>query len=308
MSNVTLNNIKKAYGPTVVVHDFNLDIDDKEFVVLVGYSGCGKSTTLRMIAGLEEITDGELQIGSSRVNEKAPGDRGVAMVFQDYALYPHMTVYENMALLSALKKLAEEEIDSRVKEAAHMLDLDPFLERKPAALSGGQRQRVAMGRAVVKKADVFLFDEPLSNLDAKLRTKMRSEIKKFHAKAKTTTVYVTHDQLEAMTLADRLVVMKDGMVEQAGTPLEVFDCPKSVFVATFIGSPQMNILPFNVENGMISAEGGSFSFEVPEDKKTLLNGHNKILMGVRPSDLYLADNTDEKWAVEGEVEIVELLW
>jgi multiple sugar transport system ATP-binding protein len=315
MAKIKLNKIEKAYGETKVVHGIDLDINDKEFVVLVGPSGCGKSTTLRMVAGLEDISDGELKIGEEVVNKISPSDRGVAMVFQDYALYPHMSVYENMAFGLRLKKLSESEIDSRVQEAARMLDLGPYLQRKPAALSGGQRQRVAMGRAVVKKAKVFLFDEPLSNLDAKLRSKMRAEIKRFHLKSKTTTLYVTHDQLEAMTLADRIVVMKDGIIEQCGTPLEVFDNPKSTFVATFIGSPSMNLsdVEWKREGERVSVKfkGVDQELPLPEDKAKLLGeGSGECVLGIRPSDIFTTDPKHcpfPDWLVNAEVLMVEAL-
>lgn len=311
-----LKNIKKNYGETKVVHDFNLDINDKEFVVLVGPSGCGKSTVLRMIAGLEEITAGELIKNERVLNNVEPGDRGVSMVFQDYALYPHMTVYENMSFALKMKKVPKIEIDERIKYAANMLDLVPYLNRKPAALSGGQRQRVAMGRAVVKKSDVFLFDEPLSNLDAKLRNKMRVEIKKFHQINKTTTVYVTHDQLEAMTLADRLVVMKDGIVQQQGTPLEIFDNPKNKFVASFIGNPAMNFIDCKIQKEgsaqFLSAIDGAFQFELPISKHlSNLTDERTVSLGIRPSDVYFSSESDsdelKKWHAEGEVDLIELL-
>lgn len=317
MGHLVLEHIKKNYGKTQVVHDFNLDIKDKEFVVLVGPSGCGKSTVLRMIAGLEEISGGKLLKNNEVLNEVGPGDRGVAMVFQDYALYPHMTVYENMAFALRLKKLDDKEIDERIQEAARMLDLGAYLERKPAQLSGGQRQRVAMGRAVVKKSDVFLFDEPLSNLDAKLRNKMRSEIKRFHQLNKTTSVYVTHDQLEAMTLADRLVVMKDGIVQQEGTPLEVFDLPRNLFVASFLGNPSMNFIDCtlavdgNIQ--VIEAKDKSFCFILPESKnvKEKADGKYDVVLGIRPSDIYFSQETDsvelQSWCTEGNVDFIEFL-
>jgi multiple sugar transport system ATP-binding protein len=315
MAEIKFNKIEKSYGSTKVVHGIDLDIKDKEFVVLVGPSGCGKSTTLRMVAGLEDITGGELVIGEQVVNKVCPSDRGVAMVFQDYALYPHMSVYENMAFGLRLKNLSENEIDARVQEAARMLDLGPYLQRKPAALSGGQRQRVAMGRAVVKKAKVFLFDEPLSNLDAKLRSKMRAEIKRFHLKSKNTTLYVTHDQLEAMTLADRIVVMKDGVIEQCGTPLEVFDNPKSKFVATFIGSPSMNIadVEWKREGSRVAVRIKGFDQELPlpEDKASLLgDGSGVVSLGIRPSDIFTTDKEhcpSPDWLVKAEVLMVEAL-
>jgi multiple sugar transport system ATP-binding protein len=315
MAEIKLNKIEKTYGEMKVVHGIDLDINDKEFVVLVGPSGCGKSTTLRMVAGLEDISSGELKIGEDIVNKVSPSDRGVAMVFQDYALYPHMNVYENIAFGLRLKKLSESEIDSRVQEAARMLDLGPYLRRKPAALSGGQRQRVAMGRAVVKRAKVFLFDEPLSNLDAKLRSKMRAEIKRFHLKSKTTTLYVTHDQLEAMTLADRIVVMKDGIIEQCGSPLEVFDNPQSTFVATFIGSPSMNLsdVEWRRDNERLSVrfKGLNQEFPLPEDKAKLLFGESgECILGIRPSDIFITDQDhcpSPDWLVKAEVLMVEAL-
>src|SRR5436189_1358671 len=241
MAQVTLRKIVKKYDDTEAVRGIDLDIADKEFVVLVGPSGCGKSTTLRMIAGLEEITGGEIAVDGEVVNDVPPKDRDMAMVFQNYALYPHMTVYQNMSFGLRLKKYPKEEIDKRVQEAARILDITELLERKPRQLSGGQRQRVAMGRAIVRDPKVFLFDEPLSNLDAQLRVQMRTEIKKVHQKVRTTTIYVTHDQVEAMTLADRVVVMNAGRIEQAGAPNDLYHSPATLFVAGFIGSPAMNI-------------------------------------------------------------------
>lgn len=241
MASITLEHIRKVYPENVVaVEDFNLEIKDKEFIILVGPSGCGKSTTLRMIAGLEEISDGELYIGDKLVNDVAPKDRDIAMVFQNYALYPHMSVYKNMAFGLELRKTPQDEIKRKVEEAAKILQIDHLLDRKPKALSGGQRQRVALGRAMVRNPKVFLLDEPLSNLDAKLRTEMRAEISKLHDRLKTTFVYVTHDQMEAMTMGDRIVVMKDGLIMQVDTPQNLYDKPKNMFVAGFIGSPQMN--------------------------------------------------------------------
>ncbi len=239
MSKVTLSNICKSYSNGYnAVKNVNIDIQDKEFVVLVGPSGCGKSTTLRMIAGLEEISSGELHIGERLVNDVDPKDRDIAMVFQNYALYPHLSVYDNMAFALKLRKMPKDEIDKKVKEAARILDLEKVLDRKPKALSGGQRQRVALGRAIVRNPQVFLMDEPLSNLDAKLRTSMRTEISKLHKSLGTTFIYVTHDQVEAMTMADRIVVMKDGVVQQIATPQEIYDHPANMFVAGFIGAPQ----------------------------------------------------------------------
>ncbi len=314
MAEVALLNIEKKFGETQVVHNMSLLIQEGEFLVLVGPSGCGKSTTLRMIAGLEEVTAGNLFINKKLMNNVAPIDRGVAMVFQDYALYPHMSVFENLAFSLKLKKISKEIIKERVEEAAAMLDLTEYLDRRPSALSGGQRQRVAMGRAIVKKATVFLFDEPLSNLDAKLRSKMRIEIKKFHLKTKATTVYVTHDQLEAMTLADRLVVMKDGRIEQLGTPMDVFETPRTLFVATFIGSPGMNLFKCEIlKNGNdfhLVEESGIFNFVLPNNKNKMVHDKMKVIMGIRPSDVFIStddDGIESGWKIMGKVELVELL-
>ena len=255
MATVSLKGIKKIYDNKVTaVHDFNLEIADKEFIVLVGPSGCGKSTTLRMVAGLEDISEGDLLIDGKRMNDVEPKDRDIAMVFQNYALYPHMTVAENMAFALKLRKVPKEEIDKKVREAAEILDITQYLDRKPKALSGGQRQRVAIGRAIVRSPRVFLMDEPLSNLDAKLRNQMRAEIIKLRQRIDTTFIYVTHDQTEAMTLGDRIVIMKDGFIQQIGTPQEVFDHPANVFVAGFIGMPQMNFF-----EGQLVAEDGKYS-------------------------------------------------
>ncbi|MBM4370367.1 MAG: sn-glycerol-3-phosphate ABC transporter ATP-binding protein UgpC, partial [Deltaproteobacteria bacterium] len=249
MAGVDLRNVWKRYGDTVAVEAASLEIRDQEFVVLVGPSGCGKSTTLRMIAGLEDISEGEISIGGRVVNRVPPKDRNIAMVFQNYALYPHWTVYENMAFGLRIRRMARAEIDRRVREAAAILGIDHLLERKPRALSGGQRQRVAMGRAIVRSPEVFLFDEPLSNLDAKLRVQMRVEISRLHNRLRTTVIYVTHDQVEAMTLADRIVIMSEARIQQVGTPLELFDAPVNRFVAGFIGSPAMNFLDGEVLSG-----------------------------------------------------------
>jgi len=257
MAQVHLRDVVKKYGNLEVVHSINLDIEDNEFVVLVGPSGCGKSTTLRMIAGLEDISGGEILIGDQVVNDLPPRDRNISMVFQNYALYPHMTVRENLGFSLKIAKRPQAEIDVAVDEAAEILSLTPLLDRKPGALSGGQRQRVAMGRAIVRHPEVFLFDEPLSNLDAKLRTQMRVEIKKLHQKVTSTIVYVTHDQVEAMTLADRIVIMRDGYIEQIGTPLDVFENPRNTFVATFIGSPPMNLLDGVVKGGNVVLTDGT---------------------------------------------------
>lgn len=284
MSSISLKNVVKKYGKTEVVHGIDLDIDHNEFVVLVGPSGCGKSTTLRMIAGLEEISDGEISIGNTVVNELPPRKRNISMVFQNYALYPHMSVRENLGFGLKIARQSPETIEKRVAEAAEVLGLSDLLERTPAELSGGQRQRVAMGRAIVRHPQAFLFDEPLSNLDAKLRVQMRTEIKKLHQKVSTTVVYVTHDQVEAMTLADRIVVMKDGYIEQVGTPMDVFNHPVNTFVASFIGSPPMNLLPACIEQHRIVFPDGK-SLPVPER----LNGEavegRNVIFGIRADDM-----------------------
>lgn len=289
MAELKLDHIFKVYDNKVTaVQDFNLHIEDKEFIVFVGPSGCGKSTTLRMIAGLEEISSGDFYIDGKRVNDVAPKDRDIAMVFQNYALYPHMSVYDNMAFGLKLRKLPKTEIDTRVKEAAKILGLEEYLNRKPKALSGGQRQRVALGRAIVRDAKVFLMDEPLSNLDAKLRVAMRAEIAKLHRRLQTTTIYVTHDQTEAMTMATRLVVMKDGVIQQVGSPKEVYEKPENVFVGGFIGSPAMNFFHGKLVNGKFTA--GNSAIEVPEGKLKVLREQGyegkEIIMGVRPEDIH----------------------
>jgi multiple sugar transport system ATP-binding protein len=291
MAQVTLRKVVKNYEGTPAVRGIDLDIADKEFVVLVGPSGCGKSTTLRMIAGLEDITDGEVMIGGEVVNDVPPKDRNIAMVFQNYALYPHMTVYENMSFGLRLKRVAKDEIARRVENAARILDIGELLQRKPKQLSGGQRQRVAMGRAIVRDPKVFLFDEPLSNLDAKLRVQMRTEIKKVVQKVRTTTVYVTHDQIEAMTLADRVVVMNAGRIEQVGTPNDLYHAPATRFVAGFIGSPAMNFLPCTLE----SATGGlqlrltdALAFPVPQARIDRYRPHQSkpvLMLGLRPEHI-----------------------
>ena len=313
MANVTLKNIKKIYDKNVVaVQDFNLEIADKEFVVLVGPSGCGKSTTLRMIAGLEEISEGELYIGDRLVNDVAPKDRDIAMVFQNYALYPHMTVYENMAFGLKLRKVPKAEIDEKVKEAAEILGITEYLQRKPKALSGGQRQRVAIGRAIVRHPQVFLMDEPLSNLDAKLRNQMRAELIKLRLNVNTTFVYVTHDQTEAMTLGDRIVIMKDGFIQQIGTPQDVFDHPTNLFVAGFIGTPQMNF--FDAE---LVFEGGKFAvrlsdavIDLPEETQRALKAKQiaprKIVLGVRPEHItFTAGKT--RSSISAKVDVSEMM-
>ena len=332
MAKVILKNLKKVYPNTekkkkpkkgeevrktnlqitaegvVAVQEFNLEIADKEFVVLVGPSGCGKSTTLRMIAGLEEITAGELWIGDKLMNNVEPKDRDIAMVFQNYALYPHMTVYENMAFSLKLKKTPKDVIDRKVREAAEILDITEYLDRKPKALSGGQRQRVAIGRAIVRNPSVFLMDEPLSNLDAKLRNQMRAEIIKLRQRIDTTFVYVTHDQTEAMTLGDRIVIMRDGFIQQIGTPQEVFDHPANLFVAGFIGTPQMNLFDARLtKNGdKYAVEVGGISVELSEDKQTRLNAKNvapqEVTLGVRPDHMMLCES-----GIKGTVDVSELM-
>lgn len=293
MTKIQLKNIRKHYDGApegqFAVNDFNIDIDDKEFIVLVGPSGCGKSTALRMIAGLEEITDGELLIDGELMNNVAPKDRDIAMVFQNYALYPHMSVYDNMAFGLKLRKMDKDEIKERVTEAAEMLGLADLLDRKPAALSGGQRQRVALGRAVVREAKVFLMDEPLSNLDAKLRVQMRKEIAELHERIGTNTIYVTHDQTEAMTMADRIVIMKDGIIQQIGAPKEVYDYPVNVFVGSFIGSPAMNFFDVRLEGSEIII-GDELRLQVAKPHLKLLQeqGYDgkDIIFGIRPDDIH----------------------
>jgi multiple sugar transport system ATP-binding protein len=289
MAEVSLQRVVKKYGEVEAVRAIDLDIPDNEFVVLVGPSGCGKSTTLRMIAGLEELTAGDIRIGGELVNDLPPKDRDIAMVFQNYALYPHMTAFENMAFGLKLRKFSKAEIKSRVEHAASILDITELLDRRPKALSGGQRQRVAMGRAIVRNPKVFLFDEPLSNLDAKLRVQMRTEIKRVHQKVKTTTVYVTHDQIEAMTLADRVVVMNNGRIEQIGTPQELYHEPSTRFVAGFIGSPAMNFIPCTIEqNGSIRVRiSPEIALPIPPAKTARYAGASgrDLLLGLRPEHI-----------------------
>ena len=281
MATIEMKNIVKKYGDGFpAVNDVSIDVADGEFLILVGPSGCGKSTLLRMIVGLEDITDGDMVIGGKRVNDLAPRDRNLSMVFQNYALYPHLSVYENIAFPLRLQKRPEKEIDEKVREASKTLDLDEHLERKPANLSGGQRQRVAMGRAIVRQADAFLFDEPLSNLDAKLRGQMRTEIARLQKKLGITTVYVTHDQTEAMTLGDRVAVMKRGILQQLATPRELYEQPVNLFVAGFIGSPPMNFLPATVENGQVTLPFGTFP--LPAEKAKATEGKGLLMAGIRP--------------------------
>ncbi len=293
MAGVSLKNVFKTYpGGVTAVSDFNIDIEDKEFIILVGPSGCGKTTTLRMIAGLEEITSGELYIGDKLCNDVAPKDRDIAMVFQNYALYPHMTVFDNMAFGLKLRKTPKDEIKRRVQEAARILSIEHLLDRKPKALSGGQRQRVALGRAIVREPKVFLMDEPLSNLDAKLRVQMRTEISKLHLKLNTTFIYVTHDQTEALTMGTRIVVMKDGFVQQIANPQQLYDEPVNAFVAGFIGSPQMNLTNALVvkEGDKVSLKFGEYLLELPADKAAALEKQgyvgSEVIFGIRPEDIH----------------------
>ncbi|CDZ38217.1 ABC transporter ATP-binding protein [Neorhizobium galegae] len=295
MANVNLRDIRKVYNHTQVIHGVNVDIDDGEFVVLVGPSGCGKSTLLRMIAGLEEISDGQIHIGSTIVNEMSPKDRDIAMVFQSYALYPHMTVAQNMGFSLQLRGGAKPEIRAQVEKAAKILNLEALLERYPRQLSGGQRQRVAMGRAIVRNPQVFLFDEPLSNLDAKLRVTMRGEIKALHQRLGSTMIYVTHDQVEAMTMADKIVVMRDGFLEQVGTPLSLYDRPANVFVAGFIGSPGMNLLSGRYAEGNVGI--GDIALPVSERPSSASEGR-QVIYGIRPEHLILSGDGGVPLVVE----------
>ncbi|TAD89756.1 MAG: sn-glycerol-3-phosphate ABC transporter ATP-binding protein UgpC [Alphaproteobacteria bacterium] len=306
MAAVALLNLVKRFGTTEVVRNLSLEIADAEFLVLVGPSGCGKSTTLRMVAGLEDASGGDIRIGGRLVNRVPPKDRNIAMVFQNYALYPHMTVARNMAFGLRAAKLPAAEIARRVADAAQMLGLEALLERRPGELSGGQRQRVAMGRAIVREPDVFLFDEPLSNLDAKLRHSVRTEIKKLHQRVRTTSLYVTHDQIEAMTLADRVVVMRDGRIEQVGTPLEVYQRPANVFVASFIGSPAMTLL-----DGVVTAERSvrlSDQVSLPVPERPALTAGQRVMLGVRPDDLTVGEAVgDSMVGFHAAVTVVEPL-
>lgn len=314
MATLSFQHLDKIYDNGVqAVFDFTLEVADREFIVFVGPSGCGKSTTLRMVAGLEEITAGELYIDDRLVNDVAPKDRNIAMVFQSYALYPHMSVYDNMAFGLKLRKMPKDEIERRVKNAADILGLMPFLDRKPKALSGGQRQRVALGRAIVRDAKVFLMDEPLSNLDAKLRVAMRAELIKLHERLNTTTIYVTHDQIEAMTMATRIVVMKDGHIQQIGAPKEIYDNPTNMFVGGFIGTPAMNFLNGEVkEDGWFYCE--NLKLRLPEPKFQLLKAKNYVerplVFGIRPEDLHdelVALETYNESCAELDVDVAELL-
>ena len=314
MSSVTYRNVYKRYGDVTVITDLNMDIVDKEFVVFVGPSGCGKSTCLRMLAGLEEITEGEILIGDRVVNDVPPKDRDIAMVFQSYALYPHMTVYDNMAFGLKLRKTPKAEIDKRVKGAANILGLEVLLDRKPKQLSGGQRQRVAVGRAIVREPAVFLMDEPLSNLDAKLRVTARAEIGKLHKRLGTTFIYVTHDQVEAMTMGDRIAVLHDGLLQQIDTPRNLYNTPRNVFVGGFIGSPSMNFFDATLvgEENTLFLDTGDFRVKVPDAHKNTFDGYigKEVVFGIRPEHVhapeYAPPNIDGQ-PVDATIELVELL-
>lgn len=317
MSSLSLKNINKVYkGNVTAVKDFELEIDDKEFIVFVGPSGCGKSTTLRMIAGLEDISSGELYIGDKLVNDIAPKDRDIAMVFQNYALYPHMSVYENMAFALKLRKVSKSEIDQKVRETAKILDIEHLLKRKPKELSGGQRQRVALGRAIVREPKVFLMDEPLSNLDAKLRVQMRTEIAKLYKKLQTTFIYVTHDQTEAMTMGSRIVVMKDGIIQQVDTPQNIYEHPKNIFVAGFIGSPQMNFIAVKIveESEKVFVEFREDKIQLEEDKAELLRKNDyigkEVILGIRPENIDYSEefiSKNKSSLFKATVEVTELM-
>jgi multiple sugar transport system ATP-binding protein len=314
MASVTYDHVDKKFGDNHVLKDLNIAVADKEFLVLVGPSGCGKSTALRCLAGLEEITGGRVLIGDRDVTNIAPKDRDIAMVFQSYALYPHMSVYDNMAFGLKLRKTPKQEIERRVKEAAEILGISHLLQRKPKQLSGGQRQRVAVGRAIVREPSVFLFDEPLSNLDAKLRVQTRAEISKLHQRLKTTFIYVTHDQVEAMTMASRIAVMKDGILQQLDTPQNLYELPGNVFVAGFIGSPSMNFFDAKLvpSNGGLVVDAGAFSVRVPDERKSVYQAHSgkQVILGVRPEDIhdpnYLPPGVHQA-PVEAAVEVTELM-
>jgi multiple sugar transport system ATP-binding protein len=311
MATVTFDHVTKKYGEVLAVDDLDLEIQDGEFMVLVGPSGCGKTTSLRMIAGLEEISSGTLRIGDKVVNDVAPKDRDIAMVFQSYALYPHMTVYDNLAFGLKLRKVPKSDIDKRVQEAAAILDLGKLLARKPKELSGGQRQRVALGRAIVREPAVFLMDEPLSNLDAKLRVQTRAEIARLHQRLKTTVVYVTHDQVEAMTMGTRIAVMSDGLLQQVGTPQALYDKPVNRFVAGFIGSPAMNFIDVTVNGGGADAtlQGADFSLPLPSRFRDAIGpgGGRKLIAGIRPEHLELGTVPGEAATIQVKADVVEYL-
>ncbi len=314
MASVTYEHVTKRFGDIIAVSDLSIEIDDKEFLVFVGPSGCGKSTSLRMLAGLEEIDEGDIYIGDRLVNDVPPKDRDIAMVFQSYALYPHMTVYDNMAFGLKLRKVPKQEIDRRVKEAASLLGIEHLLDRKPGQLSGGERQRVAMGRAIVRRPKVFLMDEPLSNLDAKLRVQARAEISKLHQRLGTTFIYVTHDQVEAMTMGTRIAVLRDGVLQQVDTPQHLYDSPNNVFVAGFMGSPAMNFFDATLiqEDGAIYADCKDFRVEMPDEKAEIYKPHlgKEVVMGLRPEHIHDPEypSPDIKPShVEATVEITELM-
>ncbi|MFW5941150.1 MAG: ABC transporter ATP-binding protein [Chloroflexota bacterium] len=314
MASVTYENVFKRFGDVEVITDMNVEINDKEFVVFVGPSGCGKSTLLRLLAGLEEISEGEIYIGDRLVNDVPPKDRDIAMVFQSYALYPHMSVYDNMAFGLKLRKTPKDEIDRRVKEAAEILGLAHLLDRKPKALSGGQRQRVAVGRAIVREPAVFLMDEPLSNLDAKLRVTARAEISKLHKRLGTTFIYVTHDQVEAMTMGDRILVLMDGVLQQIDTPRNLYEEPRNLFVAGFIGSPSMNFFDATVvgEEGNMYVDTGDFRIQVPEHRKAPFDSYvgKEVIFGIRPEHIHARQFAPPKITaspIQAQVEVVELL-
>jgi multiple sugar transport system ATP-binding protein len=314
MASVTYDHVFKRFGDVTAVNDMNVDIADKEFLVLVGPSGCGKTTALRLLAGLEDISDGEIKIGDRVVNDVAPKDRDIAMVFQSYALYPHLSVYDNMAFGLKLRKFSKDEIKRRVDEAADILGIHDLLDRKPRQLSGGQRQRVAVGRAIVREPKVFLFDEPLSNLDAKLRVAMRAEISKLHQRLETTFIYVTHDQVEAMTMATRIAVINKGILQQVDTPQHLYDNPNNLFVAGFIGSPAMNFFPAKLrkDNGKLMVDTKSFAVAIPEDNVKTFEAHEgkSVIFGIRPEDIHDPHftppnvNTEN---VEAQVDVTELM-
>lgn len=309
MAKLSLKSVNKLFDTQEAVKDLTLEVPDGQFIVLVGPSGCGKSTTLRMIAGLESITSGEIWIGDNLVNGVLPKDRDVAMVFQNYALYPHMTVFENISFPLKIRKLPNSEIQARVKEVTKLLELESYLNKKPKVLSGGQRQRVALGRAIVRKPKVFLFDEPLSNLDAQLRTQLRGELIKLHQKLKTTSVYVTHDQAEAMTLGEKIVVLKDGLTQQIGTPAEIYNSPSNIFVAGFIGTPKMNLIKGDI---FPSSEGlffhNDFKLALPSEKMSILKNYPQIIIGLRPQAISLASgNSNKNWVVKANLELIENL-
>ena len=302
MANVTLKNVVKKYDTKTIIDNISLEIEDKEFLVLVGSSGCGKSTILRMIAGLEDITSGEIYIGDRCVNNIHPKDRDIAFVFQSYALYPHMSVYENIAFPLKMRNLKKEEIEKKVKEAAEILNLTEYLERRPKQLSGGQRQRVALGRAIVRKPKVFLMDEPLSNLDAKLRVQMRSEIKKLHEKLQTTFIYVTHDQTEALTMGDRIVVLDKGVIQQVDEPEKIYYSPANTFVGGFLGSPSMNFIKSKVENGTVKFN--DYIIYLTEEQKNLIQNREEIIVGIRPEKM---ESLSPNYKFRADVDISEML-